>query len=66
MRWRPIAARARRSDDGEFLEVTREDLDDVERSKRPECMSCRYEPQCEGVWKNYLSRHGWDEFEPVA
>lgn len=45
--------------------ITREDLDDAERVKREECRSCRYEPQCEGVWKNYLRRYGWEEFEAV-
>jgi hypothetical protein len=38
------------------------DLDDSARHKRPECRSCRYDPVCEGVWGNYLRRHGWDEF----
>jgi cyclic pyranopterin phosphate synthase len=60
-----VAAQARRSEDGVYLEVTRDDLDTVERSKRPECLTCRYESSCEGVWKNYLARYGWDEFQPV-
>jgi len=46
--------------------VTRQDLDEAERTKRAECSSCRYNAQCEGVWKNYLKRYGWDEFLPVA
>lgn len=46
--------------------ITREDLDDAERIKRQECARCRYGSQCEGVWKNYLRRYGWDEFEPVS
>lgn len=46
--------------------VTRQDLDDAEREKRPECATCKYTAQCEGVWKNYLKRYGWDEFEAVA
>lgn len=45
--------------------ITREDLDDAERGKREECSRCRYGGQCEGVWKNYLRRYGWDEFEPI-
>lgn len=45
--------------------VTREDLDHAEREKRAECASCRYSGQCEGVWKNYLKRYGWDELVPV-
>jgi len=45
--------------------VTRQDLDDAERDKRQECASCRYTHQCEGVWKNYLKRYGWEEFVPI-
>jgi len=45
--------------------LTREDLDTSARAKRPECATCRYDARCEGVWKNYLKRMGWDEFAPV-
>jgi cyclic pyranopterin phosphate synthase len=48
-----------------LLLVLRSDLDEAEREKRQECRSCRYDSQCEGVWKNYLARYGWDEFTPV-
>lgn len=46
--------------------VTRADLDGAERVKRAECSRCRYDAVCEGVWKNYLGRYGWDELVPVA
>lgn len=45
--------------------VTRSDLDDAERHKRPACSRCKYDGQCEGVWKNYTRRYGWDEMTPV-
>jgi MoaA/NifB/PqqE/SkfB family radical SAM enzyme len=45
--------------------VTRQDLDDAERDKRNACSTCKYVAQCEGVWRNYLKRYGWDEFMPV-
>jgi cyclic pyranopterin phosphate synthase len=45
--------------------LSRQDLDEAQREKRPECASCRYDAQCEGVWKNYLKRQGWDEMVPV-
>ena len=45
--------------------VTRSDLDDAERHKRPECAACKYDGQCEGVWKNYTKRYGWDEIVAV-
>jgi molybdenum cofactor biosynthesis enzyme MoaA len=45
--------------------LTREDLDEARRTKRPECRQCRYDKQCEGVWGNYTRRLGWNEFQPV-
>jgi len=65
----PLAERQVRRGEGSgkgLLLVTRGDLDDHQRSKRPECAGCRYDSVCEGVWKNYLARHGWDEMQPVA
>lgn len=47
------------------LPVRRSDLDEARRQKRPDCARCRYDAVCEGVWTNYLSRFGWDEFVPV-
>lgn len=41
--------------------VTRGDA----RAKRPACGGCRYGPHCDGVWRDYVARHGWEEFEPV-
>ena len=49
----------------DLLLVLRSDLDAAEREKREECRSCRYFSRCEGVWKNYLARYGWDELIPV-
>jgi len=54
-----------RAADGTIVGVTRADLDDAQRTKREECASCKYEKSCEGVWKNYLKRYGWDELQPV-
>lgn len=45
--------------------VTRQDLDLAEREKRPECRTCKHDTRCEGVWKNYVKRYGWDEMVPV-
>jgi MoaA/NifB/PqqE/SkfB family radical SAM enzyme len=45
--------------------VSRDDLDRAERRKRAECATCRHEPLCEGVWRAYVERRGWDEFVPV-
>jgi len=64
----PVRDEQERKGDGAgegLLMVLRSDLDDVQRDKRDECGRCRYFQQCEGVWRNYLSRYGWDEFEPV-
>ena len=49
-----------------LMPVARADLDDAQRIKRPECAGCRHNDSCEGVWRNYISRMGWDEFEPVT
>ena len=46
--------------------LTRADLDIATREKRAECRDCRYDPHCEGVWKNYVRRMGWTEMTPVA
>ncbi|MGE0786694.1 MAG: radical SAM protein HxsC4 [Sandaracinaceae bacterium] len=65
----PIEGLVRRRADGAgtgLVLVTREDLDLAEREHRAECAGCKYRPQCEGVWKNYLARYGWDELDPVA
>jgi cyclic pyranopterin phosphate synthase len=65
----PDEQKATRAQDGKgkgLVLVTREDLDNQERAKRQECQSCRYDAECEGVWKNYLKRCGWDEFQPVS
>jgi cyclic pyranopterin phosphate synthase len=45
--------------------VQRSDLDDEQRDKRAACATCKYDPVCEGVWRNYLKRMGWDEFQPA-
>ena len=49
-----------------LLLVTRSDLDQAERLKRAECAECRYGAQCEGVWRGYLDRNGWQEMRPVS
>lgn len=46
--------------------VTLAERDDAERAKRPECAHCRYDRQCDGVWKGYTRRYGWDELSPVS
>jgi cyclic pyranopterin phosphate synthase len=60
-------AERKQSGGGEGLVlVTRSDLDGAERVKRDECRRCKHEAQCEGVWKNYLKRYGWDEMQPIV
>jgi cyclic pyranopterin phosphate synthase len=49
-----------------LLLVLRQDLDDAQRDKRAACAGCRHDGQCEGVWKNYVKRYGWDEMVPVG
>lgn len=33
--------------------------------KGPDCARCIHEPECEGPWREYPERHGWEEFVPV-
>jgi peroxiredoxin/MoaA/NifB/PqqE/SkfB family radical SAM enzyme len=42
--------------------------DRVERGKTrfPQCALCRYEPICEGPWREYPEHVGSDEFQPVS
>ena len=64
----PETQRADRAQEGKgkgLVLVTRSDLDEAERSKRETCSTCKYTAQCEGVWKNYTKRYGWDEFVPI-
>ena len=64
----PALKRPDREQEGKgrgLLLVMRGDLDDAERDKRAECATCRYDAACEGVWRNYLRRFGWDELVPV-
>lgn len=58
-------ARAEESHGRRLVVLSREDLDQARRDKRAECAGCRYDRQCEGVWRNYVRRRGWGEFAPV-
>jgi cyclic pyranopterin phosphate synthase len=42
--------------------------DRMERGKTrfAQCASCRFEPMCEGPWREYPEQLGSDEFQPVA
>ena len=44
-----------------FSEVRR----NVAKLKGPDCPRCRYYPICEGPWKEYPEKFGWEEFVPV-
>jgi MoaA/NifB/PqqE/SkfB family radical SAM enzyme len=46
--------------------VTKEALDGVLRVKGPDCPSCRFFAECEGVWRRYAEAFGFDEFRPVS
>jgi MoaA/NifB/PqqE/SkfB family radical SAM enzyme len=48
-------------------------IDDVDKSriekakvKSKECLKCKYNNQCEGVWQNYAERYGLGELKPVV
>lgn len=60
-----LSGRAAESHGKRLVVLTREDLDQSARAKREDCRRCRHDARCEGVWRNYLRRKGWDEFNPV-
>jgi len=45
--------------------VTKAGIDEVLRVKGPDCVRCRFDAQCEGVWRQYAEVHGFDEFGPL-
>ena len=49
-----------------FVGHSRDLQDQLTKAKRAECTSCVYVEDCDGVWRNYTRRNGWDEFSPVA
>lgn len=58
------AARAVNVAGRSLVVLTREDLDEARREKRPECSACRHFSHCEGVWSGYVRRNGWGEMVP--
>ena len=39
---------------------------DEGKLRGPDCARCAWLDRCEGPWREYPERHGWDEFRPVA
>jgi len=44
----------------------RDQQEQASKTRRPQCDSCAYSYVCDGVWRNYIERYGWDEFRPVV
>lgn len=36
------------------------------RAKAESCSECSFESLCGGPWREYVHRHGWDEFVPIG
>lgn len=51
--------------EGAFSGSTRDVQDQLTKVKDARCARCRYDGVCDGVWRNYVRRHGWDEIQPV-
>jgi MoaA/NifB/PqqE/SkfB family radical SAM enzyme len=45
-------------------DYTRYRLDEG-KAKGPECRACLHVAECEGPWREYPERYGWEEFRPV-
>ena len=43
----------------------RDHQEQAQKARRPRCTECSYSYLCDGVWRTYLERFGWDEFEPI-
>jgi peroxiredoxin Q/BCP len=43
----------------------RENRLEMGKTRFPQCSSCRFEPLCEGPWRQYPEKLGHDEFVPV-
>ncbi len=48
-----------------IADYTRYRLDEGKK-KGPGCRTCVHDAECEGPWREYPERFGWDEFRPVA
>jgi molybdenum cofactor biosynthesis enzyme MoaA len=45
-------------------DYTRYRLDEG-KAKGPDCATCVHDAECEGPWREYPERFGWEEFRPV-
>lgn len=49
-----------------YAKVSKAAHDEAVRLKREECRACGFEGMCRGVFRLYVERFGWDEFQPVT
>lgn len=52
--------------DGFVVPDYKRDRVDRGKTRFPQCATCRFEPMCEGPWREYPEMLGNDEFQPVA
>jgi len=48
-----------------LVEKHRDQQEESKKIRGPSCDACAFSRVCDGVWRNYIDRFGWDEFEPV-
>ncbi len=48
-----------------LIEKHRDQQEQSKKLRRPQCDTCTYSRVCDGVWRNYIDRHGWEEFKPI-
>ncbi|MBM4370534.1 MAG: radical SAM protein [Deltaproteobacteria bacterium] len=48
-----------------LVEKHRDDQEASRKVRRPDCDGCAYSRVCDGVWRSYVERFGWEEFVPV-
>ena len=43
----------------------RDHQEQAQKVRREQCNLCAFGYVCDGVWRNYIERYGWDEIQPV-
>lgn len=54
------------SETGEIILVDDEIFRQNLKIKQPECVRCRFNTICDGVWREYVEAKGWAEFLPIT
>ena len=48
-----------------LVEKHRDQQEESKKVRRAACDVCAFSRVCDGVWRNYIDRFGWEEFDPI-